>query len=100
MLDHDRDTALQAIDAILQQAGAEQAFVSPMNAQGLQVKWRSSMSSHDDNGENAIGTVPNWAIQEQPYGRMHAGVPLTSAGAVVQCPAAAALGPPGEIGRA
>ncbi|MPS81722.1 MAG: hypothetical protein E2591_26980 [Achromobacter sp.] len=92
MLDHDRDTALQAIDAILQQAGAEQAFVSPMNAQGLQVKWRSSMSSHDDNGENAIGTVPNWAIQEQPYGRMHAGVTLTSAGDVVPCPADAVFG--------
>lgn len=91
MLDNDQALARQAIDAIVQETGAIQTFVSPMSAQGLLVKWRPEFPAQAPAGDEEEGD-PNWAIQEQPVGRLHAGVRLQRNGDVEPCTDASAFG--------
>ncbi|MFJ3463539.1 hypothetical protein [Achromobacter spanius] len=86
-LDSDRDRALLAIDDILRETGAQEVFVSPMEVQGLLVNFRMSIPAVSADGE-----VQDAPVTERPYGRLHAAATLTSAGAVIPCPADAAFG--------
>lgn len=91
MLNNDEALARQAMDAIAADTGATQAFISPMQAKGLLVKWRATIPNALPTGDD--GEVdPDWTLQEQPFGKMHAGVTLSRGGDIMPCPEDAAFG--------